>query len=182
MNKLIYNGENIKNMQYTQSKNSNYVNPKSNILLKSPLLTTFGVSEYEGNKYISFMLDNSEFLENILLFENEIKEHLQTHFGNKTMEMSPIVKYSKTSNLPSFKIKIGKTYTMFDENRKQLYPTKNNEMNPLDYIMNYSKVNVMIQFNGFFVPNNDDDDNIAYPMLTLSQIKITKPFQYNCDF
>ena len=80
MNKLIYNGENIKNMQYTVSKNSNYINTKSNILIKSPLLTTFGVSEYEGNNYISFMLDNSKFLENILLFENEIKEHLKVQF------------------------------------------------------------------------------------------------------
>jgi hypothetical protein len=142
-------------------------------------LTTFGVSEYDEKNYISFMLgDNTEFLENLLLFENEIKEHLTNYFG-KEVEMSPIVKYSKTTNLPSFKIKIGKYYTIFDENRKQLYPSsKNKEINPFDYIENFSKVTVMIQFNGFFIP---DESEVVFPSLTLCQIKLTKPIQCDCD-
>ena len=130
------------------------------------------------------MLEDA-FLQSMLAFEEELKKHLtQSHIFGNNANMAPIVKYSKTNNLPSFKIKITKNlkkkewdFTMFDEERKQLYPSKCGEINPLDYIVSYSEVNVMIQFNGFFVSK----DGTAYPSLSLHQIKVTKPVQTECE-
>ena len=190
MNKVIYDADtmNIKNIAYNalnKNEHGQYFCPKSKILIKSPTLKTFGVSEYEGKHCISFMLEEGTFLQSMVAFENELKNH-----ANKLQEgttMAPIIKYSKTNNLPSFKVKIGKNikkkewdFTMFDEERKQLYPSKfkKDEINPFDYIVTYSEVNVMLQFNGFFV---SEKDGIAYPSLLLHQIKVTKPVETECE-
>ena len=190
MNKVIYDADtmNIKNIAYNalnKNEHGQYFCPKSKILIKSPTLKTFGVSEYEGKHCISFMLEEGAFLQSMVAFENELKNHV-----NKLQEgttMAPIIKYSKTNNLPSFKVKIAKNikkkewdFTMFDEERKQLYPSKfkKDEINPFDYIVGYSEVNVMLQFNGFFV---SEKDGIAYPSLLLHQIKVTKPVETECE-
>ena len=190
MTKVIYDADtnNIKNAAYNALNKNEYGQffcPKSKILIKSPALKTFGVSEYDGKHCISFMLEDGAFLQSMVAFENELKNHASKLQEGTTM--APIIKYSKTSNLPSLKVKIGKNikkkewdFTMFDEERKQLYPPKfkKEEINPFDYIVAYSEVNVMLQFNGFFV---SEKDGIAYPSLLLHQIKVTKPVETECE-
>jgi hypothetical protein len=191
INKVIYDADtmNIKNIAYNalnKNEHGQFFCPKSKILIKSSTLKTFGVSEYDGKHSISFMLEEGAFLQSMVAFENELKNH-----ANKLQEgttIAPIIKYSKTNNLPSFKVKIVKNikkkewdFTMFDEERKQLYPSnkfKKDEINPFDYIVPYSEVNVMLQFNGFFVSGKD---GIAYPSLLLHQIKVTKPVETECE-
>ena len=190
MNKVIYDADtmNIKNTTYNALNKNEYGQffcPKSKIWIKSPTLKTFGVSEYEGKYYISFMLEEGAFLQSMVAFENELKNHANKLKEQETsISMAPIIKYSKTNNLPSLKVKIEKNikkkewdFTMFDEERKQLYPKKG-EINPFDYIVDYSEVNAMLQFNGFFV---SEKDGIAYPNLSLSQIKVTKPVETECE-
>ena len=192
MTKVIYDADtnNIKNAAYNALNKNEYGQffcPKSKILIKSPTLKTFGVSEYEGKHCISFMLEDGAFLQSMVAFENELKNHVNSLKVKEGTTMGPIIKYSKTSNLPSLKVKIGKNikkkewdFTMFDEERKQLYPSKfkKEEINPFDYIVAYSEVNVMLQFNGFFV---SEKDGIAYPSLSLHQIKVTKPVETECE-
>ena len=190
MTKVIYDADtnNIKNAAYNALNKNEYGQffcPKSKILIKSPTLKTFGVSEYDGKHCISFMLEDGAFLQSMVAFENELKNHVNSLKVKEGTTMGPIIKYSKTSNLPSLKVKIGKNikkkewdFTMFDEERKQLYPLKKEEINPFDYIVAYSEVNVMLQFNGFFV---SEKDGIAYPSLSLHQIKVTKPVETECE-
>lgn len=192
MTKVIYDADtnNIKNAAYNALNKNEYGQffcPKSKILIKSPTLKTFGVSEYDGKHCISFMLEDGAFLQSMVAFENELKNHVNSLKVKEGTTMGPIIKYSKTSNLPSLKVKIGKNikkkewdFTMFDEERKQLYPSKfkKEEINPFDYIVAYSEVNVMLQFNGFFV---SEKDGIAYPSLSLHQIKVTKPVETECE-
>jgi hypothetical protein len=131
------------------------------------------------------MLEEGAFLQSMVAFENELKNHANKLKEQETsISMASIIKYSKTSNLPSLKVKIEKNikkkewdFTMFDEERKQLYPKKG-EINPFYYIVDYSEVNAMLQFNGFFV---SEKDGIAYPNLSLSQIKVTKPVETECE-
>jgi hypothetical protein len=192
-NKVIYDADtmNIKNIKYNalnKNEHGQFFCPKSKICIKSPTLKTFGVSEYDGKHYISFMLEEGAFLQSMVAFENELKNHAKEIFGkDTTITMGPVIKYSKTSNLPSLKVKIANNikkkewdFTMFDEERKQIYPckSKKDEINPFDYIIAYSEVNVMLQFNGFFV---SEKDGIAYPSLSLHQIKVTKPVETECE-
>lgn len=192
MTKVIYDADtnNIKNAAYNALNKNEYGQffcPKSKILIKSPTLKTFGVSEYDGKHCISFMLEDGAFLQSMVAFENDLKNHVNSLKVKEGTTIGPIIKYSKTSNLPSLKVKIGKNikkkewdFTMFDEERKQLYPSKfkKEEINPFDYIVAYSEVNVMLQFNGFFV---SEKDGIAYPSLSLHQIKVTKPVETECE-
>ena len=190
--KVIYDADtnNIKNIAYNalnKNEHGQFFCPKSKIWIKSPTLKTFGVSEYDGKHCISFMLEDDAFLQSMVAFENELKSHVKSLNVKEGTTMGPIIKYSKTSNLPSLKVKITKNikkkewdFTMFDEERKQLYPSKfkKDEINPFDYIVPYSEVNVMLQFNGFFV---SEKDGIAYPSLSLHQIKVTKPIETECE-
>jgi len=190
MTKVIYDADtnNIKNAAYNALNKNEYGQffcPKSKILIKSPTLKTFGVSEYDGKHCISFMLEDGAFLQSMVAFEDELKNHVNSLKVKEGTTLGPIIKYSKTSNLPSLKVKITKNikkkewdFTMFDEERKQLYPLKKEEINPFDYIVAYSEVNVMLQFNGFFV---SEKDGIAYPSLSLHQIKVTKPVETECE-
>ena len=190
MTKVIYDADtnNIKNIAYNalnKNEHGQFFCPKSKILIKSPTLKTFGVSEYDGKHCISFMLEDGAFLQSMVAFEDELKNHVNSLKVKEGTTLGPIIKYSKTSNLPSLKVKITKNikkkewdFTMFDEERKQLYPLKKEEINPFDYIVAYSEVNVMLQFNGFFV---SEKDGIAYPSLSLHQIKVTKPVETECE-